>query len=242
MFWERFSKLCSIKGVSANAVCSILGLSTAAATHWKNGTMPKGDVLSKIADYFDVSVDYLLGRTENLTLDNEQEVSTVTDSIELSRLSESQRAMLKCRINQIMINRFRKENYFEELNAELSVDNSFSWFLNLNDFSLDDKIPQMLTLLNIGQASLFNDMNIVIKTKGTAQALQIDFSGDAVFPILVSGAKIFNALSSLSISSLAVLDKEVLGQIEVNQKRPSGNIGNDIHDELKSSFKTKLQV
>jgi transcriptional regulator with XRE-family HTH domain len=62
MFWVRFSELCSTNHVSANAVCAKLGLSTATATHWKNGTMPKGDVLLKLADYFDTSVDYLLGR------------------------------------------------------------------------------------------------------------------------------------------------------------------------------------
>lgn len=67
MFWERFSKLCNENGISANAVCSKLGLSTATATHWKNGTMPKGDVLSKIADFFSISVDYLLGRTISAT-------------------------------------------------------------------------------------------------------------------------------------------------------------------------------
>lgn len=63
MFWKRFSELCNKNNISANAVCSKLGFSTAAATHWKNGTMPKGDILVKIADYFGVSVDYLLGRT-----------------------------------------------------------------------------------------------------------------------------------------------------------------------------------
>jgi predicted RNA binding protein YcfA (HicA-like mRNA interferase family) len=41
-----------------------LNLSTATATHWKNGTMPKGDVLLNIANLFDCSVDYLLGRAD----------------------------------------------------------------------------------------------------------------------------------------------------------------------------------
>ena len=31
-------------------MCSKLGLFTATATHWKNGTMPKGDILSKFED------------------------------------------------------------------------------------------------------------------------------------------------------------------------------------------------
>lgn len=31
----------------------------------KRNTSPSGEVLTKIADYFDISVDYLLGRTDN---------------------------------------------------------------------------------------------------------------------------------------------------------------------------------
>lgn len=64
MFWIRFSELCKKNNVSPNAVCNKLGLSTATATHWKNGTMPKGDILLKVSDYFSCSVDYLLGKNE----------------------------------------------------------------------------------------------------------------------------------------------------------------------------------
>ncbi len=64
MFWDIFYALCVEKGTTPNAVCKKLNLSNATATHWKNGTMPKGDVLSSIADYLDCSVDYLLGRTD----------------------------------------------------------------------------------------------------------------------------------------------------------------------------------
>lgn len=41
-----------------------IGVSTGNVTDWKNGrSAPKADTLIKIADYFNVSVDYLLGRT-----------------------------------------------------------------------------------------------------------------------------------------------------------------------------------
>lgn len=77
MFWENFSSCCHELSKTPNAVCKELGLSTATATHWKNGVIPKGDVLLKIADYLNCSTDYLLGRTNiksntnNLTV-NEQ--------------------------------------------------------------------------------------------------------------------------------------------------------------------------
>lgn len=65
MFWLRFTNVCEQKKIKPNAVAKQLGLSNAAATHWKNGTVPNGVVLSQLADFFHVSVDYLLGRTED---------------------------------------------------------------------------------------------------------------------------------------------------------------------------------
>lgn len=38
-----------------------IGLNKSNATFWKKGSIPKGDTLQKLADYFGVSVDYLLG-------------------------------------------------------------------------------------------------------------------------------------------------------------------------------------
>jgi transcriptional regulator with XRE-family HTH domain len=61
MFWNRFFDECNKKGTSPNAVCKEIGLSNATATGWKNGTLPKADVLVKLAKHLDVSVDYLLG-------------------------------------------------------------------------------------------------------------------------------------------------------------------------------------
>jgi transcriptional regulator with XRE-family HTH domain len=71
MFWDVFYELCKLQNTTPNAVCAVLGYSTATATHWKNGTIPKGDALLKIADYFNVSVDYLLGKSDLKTPDEE---------------------------------------------------------------------------------------------------------------------------------------------------------------------------
>ncbi len=65
MFFERLYLLCENKGINPNTVAKAIGVSTAIATKWKNGTIPNGETLTKIADYLDCSVDYLLGRTDN---------------------------------------------------------------------------------------------------------------------------------------------------------------------------------
>ena len=64
MFWDRLYHLCTKNNFKPNTVAKAIGLSTATATKWKNGSVPNGDALSKIADYLDCSVDYLLGRTD----------------------------------------------------------------------------------------------------------------------------------------------------------------------------------
>lgn len=60
MFWENFSKLCDENATNPNAVAAAIGLSNAICTKWKNGTVPKGKTLNLLAEYFNVSVDYLL--------------------------------------------------------------------------------------------------------------------------------------------------------------------------------------
>ncbi len=63
LFIERLSELLKEKGVTANKMSKDLGLGNAAFSNWKaRGTLPNGETLEKIADYFNVSTDYLLGR------------------------------------------------------------------------------------------------------------------------------------------------------------------------------------
>ena len=60
--YEIFEKLLMERGVTAYKVAKATGISTGSMTDWKKGrSAPKVDKRQKIADYFGVSVDYLLG-------------------------------------------------------------------------------------------------------------------------------------------------------------------------------------
>ena len=63
MFWERFVELCNGIDKKPNSIRDELEISSSMLTKYKNGAMPGADVLTRIADYFGVSTDYLLGRT-----------------------------------------------------------------------------------------------------------------------------------------------------------------------------------
>ncbi len=64
-FWERFYNLCLQHNTKPLPVAKALFISVGSITKWKNGTIPTGETITKIADYFQVSADYLLGRTDD---------------------------------------------------------------------------------------------------------------------------------------------------------------------------------
>ena len=61
MFYEIFKKLCDERGTTPTAVALDMGISTSLTSRWKHGGKPRIETLNKIADYFGVSVSYLLG-------------------------------------------------------------------------------------------------------------------------------------------------------------------------------------
>lgn len=62
MFWENYLQLCNKVGKSANAVAAEIGFkSSGTVTGWKDGKIPYERNLKKIADYFGVTVDDLIG-------------------------------------------------------------------------------------------------------------------------------------------------------------------------------------
>ncbi len=63
MFYDRFRQLCQRKGISCNKAAGEIGLSNATPTKWKKtGATPSGETLERIAAYFGVTTDYLLGK------------------------------------------------------------------------------------------------------------------------------------------------------------------------------------
>ncbi len=67
MFYERLKLLCEQNDIKLTNLIQQLGMSSGNMNKWKNGVVPKGNTLSKLADYFNVSVDYLIGKTDEQT-------------------------------------------------------------------------------------------------------------------------------------------------------------------------------
>lgn len=63
-FWNTFETLCSNIGKKPNPVGKEIGVASSTIAKWKSGTIPNGETLIEIANYFKCSTDYLLGRVD----------------------------------------------------------------------------------------------------------------------------------------------------------------------------------
>ncbi|MGT2895722.1 Cro/CI family transcriptional regulator [Streptococcus phage Javan174] len=63
--FERIKELCKKRGISINFLEEQLEISKNYVYSLKNKKFPSAEHMAKIADYFQVSTDYLLGRTDN---------------------------------------------------------------------------------------------------------------------------------------------------------------------------------
>ncbi|NBH15586.1 XRE family transcriptional regulator [Lachnospiraceae bacterium] len=63
--YDIFEQLCKKNNVTPYRVCKETGLTTSTISNWKAGRYtPKQDKLQKIADFFDVSIEYLINGKE----------------------------------------------------------------------------------------------------------------------------------------------------------------------------------
>lgn len=62
--YERIKKLCSKKGITIAKLESDLCFGNSSIKKWERVSSPSIDKIIKVASYFDVSVDYLLGRSD----------------------------------------------------------------------------------------------------------------------------------------------------------------------------------
>ena len=61
MFYDIVNNLCKERKTTITRMAEDIGLSNAAPTSWRKGSIPKLSTVKKISEYFDVPVEYLLG-------------------------------------------------------------------------------------------------------------------------------------------------------------------------------------
>ena len=98
VFANTLQALRKKNGVTQEKLAFHLGVSPQAVSKWENGSFPDGDLLPKIADFFQVSIDYLYGRDqEKVTVEQ-----AVLDSIKAATVDSKND--YKVQLEQIMRN------------------------------------------------------------------------------------------------------------------------------------------
>ena len=64
MFYDIYLRLCNLRNIAPTTAAVEMGFKKSVVTRWKNGVTPRDANLRKISDYFNVSVNYLLGKEE----------------------------------------------------------------------------------------------------------------------------------------------------------------------------------
>ena len=67
-FWNEYLALCNKIGKAPETVAAELGIADTICNKWRNGTPPSSTSVCKIAKYFDVTPECLLGRTEPIAI------------------------------------------------------------------------------------------------------------------------------------------------------------------------------
>ena len=88
--YEIFAKLLEERGVTAYKVSKATGIAGSTFSDWKSGRCtPKQDKLQKIADYFGVSVDFLITGKEETAVAQETHVDLKAEFNRIKKLLES---------------------------------------------------------------------------------------------------------------------------------------------------------
>ena len=85
--FELVKELCKKQGISLNTLEEKIGFARNSLYSWKNSE-PKPKKLKAVADYFNVSTDYLLGRTDNPNVASEIFTTSDGRTVDLSNLRE----------------------------------------------------------------------------------------------------------------------------------------------------------
>ncbi|GIP36214.1 helix-turn-helix domain-containing protein [Paenibacillus sp. J2TS4] len=119
-YGSRIYALRTSKGLTQEQLAKSLEISRASLAHYEqNRREPDSTMLTKIANYFDVSVDYIIGRTNNphTVLDND--VREFVDQLELS--DEEIIAKFKLKVDGIELTAEEAKRFVAFVRAERSM-------------------------------------------------------------------------------------------------------------------------
>ncbi len=97
IIFSRLDYLRTKKGVSVNTMLKECGLQKSVIDNLKKNCFPSIEIIYKLAVYFDISIDYIVGRekTKNPAIENDDGDIDNTFFNEFKELSPSQKAIVE---------------------------------------------------------------------------------------------------------------------------------------------------
>lgn len=97
MFYDNFEKLCTKIEKNPSTVAEELGFTKSMASHWKGGMIPRVSSRKKIADYFGISVEELMGTKKEPAGQGELDDESMVELTELMRKAspEKRKALIE---------------------------------------------------------------------------------------------------------------------------------------------------
>ena len=60
MFYDNLKKACKDNNISVTSTLKQIGIGTANGTYWKNGSVPASNIVVQLAEFLNVTTDFLL--------------------------------------------------------------------------------------------------------------------------------------------------------------------------------------
>ena len=81
MFYSILQGLCRDRGLTVSAALKIMGMSCGNMTRWREGSMPNGKTLRRMAQFFSVPVDYLVGKKQDVYALQQKKLLALFDAL-----------------------------------------------------------------------------------------------------------------------------------------------------------------
>ncbi|MBD5142113.1 MAG: helix-turn-helix transcriptional regulator [Ruminococcus sp.] len=105
MFYEQLKNACKARNTSVTAVLKKMHIGTANGTYWKNGSSPSSDIVIQLAEFLNVSTDYLLTGKEDGLRGDERELLDDYNSLNAEEKKEAVRKVAELKKNGISENK-----------------------------------------------------------------------------------------------------------------------------------------
>lgn len=212
-FATRLRKLIEENNISKNQLSEEIGVSRQAISQYCDGsTIPNADKLLKIAEFFNVSLDYLVGRTENFTTDNELRFVCDYTGLNEEAIQKLQKLKGFCSVVlkgsysyfygcgdfiNFLLQHLKEEKFFQDIhnynNLIEEASEEFEAVLNYEDY---DTARELLLSANFKQKvsrACFYDLNEALK--------------DILYAYLTNGSEDIEQARSEALNYISELEK-----------------------------------